>query len=69
MKSQPIRTKPDENYLFRENGFEMGGFLDGKKTYITFWEDYDYLGSLSGQKLYRLAKAIVKQFEGEKKCD
>jgi hypothetical protein len=67
MKAQPIRTNTDKRSSgVPGTGFEMGGFLDGKRTYISFWGHSNYLGSLSGQKLYRLAKAIVRQFEREK---
>jgi hypothetical protein len=56
-----IYTKPDLN----ADLIRFGGYLDKNKTYISFWKNGDYLGSLSGQKLYRLSKAIVRQFEKE----
>lgn len=43
----------------------IGGWLQGKQTYIRIGvgPQDEYGGSLHGHKLYRLAKAIVKQFE------
>lgn len=44
----------------------MSGWYDGKRTYLWFVDGGDkYIGTLEGQDLYRLAKAIVRQFEKE----
>lgn len=63
MKAQRIKTKSDcsKDRIF------IGGWLQGKRSYLRF-EDIngDFLGSLAGQKLYRLAKAIVKHYEATK---
>jgi hypothetical protein len=55
-----IRTKPDR----KDDKIEIGGWLDGKGTYLWLGKDGKCIGTISDKKLYRLAKAIVKQFEG-----
>lgn len=49
--------------------FKLFGWYDGKQTFIGFADricDNDIChGTLSGQKLYRLAKTIVKEFEND----
>jgi hypothetical protein len=57
--SRKIKTQPT---LWTE-GFNMWGWLCGKETYIAFGIENKGLGELSGYKLYRLAKAIVNEFE------
>jgi len=46
---------------------EVSGWLDGKQSYLWFGVDGKYIGTLTGYRLYRLAKAIVKQWEAP--CD
>jgi len=41
----------------------MSGWFNGKHTYLHFSSEHSLLGYYDGQGLYRLAKAIVKQFE------
>jgi hypothetical protein len=71
IKKQQIRTTPE---MTRGGRFKLGGWLSGPNTYIWFGErdivradlTVDYgrcLGTLGGQRLYRLAKAIVRHFE------
>ena len=68
MKNKRIKTKPD---IDMDATLKMGGWFSGKKTYLWFGKfsnsnmlpEDEFLGTLSGQKLYRLAKAIVNQFE------
>ena len=62
MKSKMIKTKLD----FPQK-YELGGWYDRSNTYIGVWEKDTGLcvANLGGYKLYRLAKAIVKQFEGD----
>ena len=62
MKTQKIRTKPDDI----SDKLEISGWLDGGRTYLWFGDGYYCIGTLSGQKLYRLAKAIVKNFDSDK---
>jgi hypothetical protein len=62
--NRKIKTKPDEDTY---EGLIISGYFSGKRTYLWFGEKVDigitkFLGTLSGQKLYRLAKAIVRQF-------
>lgn len=64
MKARKIKTKIDL-FLDTPADFTMWGCLDGKDTYIAFG-DKDHGGYLKREKLYRLAKAIVKEFEAEK---
>ncbi len=42
---------------------EIGGWLHGKNTYLWIGHRGACAGTISGGKLYRLAKAIVKQYE------
>jgi hypothetical protein len=51
-----------------EKGFQLriGGFLDKKNTYLRFelnTEGSYCVGTIGNNRLYRLAKNIVKQFE------
>ena len=66
MKSRRIRTKLDTDMI----PTQLGGWLDGSRTYIGIWSGKDgkgeCLGHLGGGKLYRLAKAIVRQWEASK---
>lgn len=62
MKSQRIRTTTDYKKI------ALGGCLDGKGTYLRFECGPNVVSdALTGHKLYRLAKAIVRQFETVKK--
>lgn len=60
MKQVRIRTKPDRG---TSGKIELGGFLAGRQTYLWFGLNGRCIGTLSDQKLYRLAKAIIRQFE------
>ena len=64
MKTQEIRTKPD----FSDATVIFGGHLSGKRS--SLWIGHKihqtYAASISGGKLYRLAKAIVRHYEGDK---
>lgn len=70
-RARRIRTQPSKRYnVGTTQGYrlDLGGWLEGKDTqlqiFCVFPNDRKYiLGLLKGQKLYRLAKAIVKQFE------
>jgi len=68
--AKPISVKPDDRKppLFHQRfgEFQLGGWYDGKRTYLWFGGGGACLGTLSGQKLYRMAKAIVRQFEEPK---
>lgn len=63
MKRQEIRTTLDKS------GYKLariGGWLDGKRSYIRLANANDeYIGSLSGLRLYRLARAIVRHWEAD----
>lgn len=58
-----IKTKPDKN----SGPIEISGWIGDKdtKSYLWFGLGGKCIGTLSDQKLYRLAKAIVRQFEQE----
>jgi len=63
--NRKITTKPDGDTY---EGLIISGYFSGKRTYLWFGEKVGIykekcLGTLSGQRLYRLAKAIVRQFE------
>lgn len=62
MRSQRIRTSADQS----TNDVKIGGWLNGKQTYLRVEIDRR-VAIISGQSLYRLAKAIVRQFDGDKK--
>lgn len=65
-KKQQIRTKPSHacpHCASSDQALQLGGWLDGKRTYLWVGTKYHYMGSLGGQNLYRLAKAIVRRFE------
>ena len=49
-------------------GIRLGGFLGAspEDTYLGVYDDDRCFGLLSGQRLYRLAKAIVLRFESRK---
>ena len=62
-RARRIRTQPSY-----DNGLRLKGWLFGKETTLDVWHAMDdghltFIGDLVGQKLYRLAKAIVRQFE------
>jgi len=61
MKWRRITTKPDD-----KSHMEIGGYLDGKRTYLWFRMDGKWIATLSRQKLYRLAKSIVRHFEADR---
>ncbi len=61
MKPRRIRTKSDNE----DDSLEIRGWLHGDLTYLWFGIDGECIGTIAKQKLYRLAKAIVKQFESE----
>jgi hypothetical protein len=58
--SQKIRTKSD---FPDKDTVEIGGWFNGKNTYLWIGKDKVCIGTISGQKLYRLAAAIVDQFD------
>lgn len=61
--TQKIRVLSDRH----NDTARFGGFLDGRNTYLWIGnqqvEGIKFIGTLSNRKLYRLAKAIVRQFE------
>jgi len=60
MSAKRIRTKSD----LPNDKIIIGGWLWGHQTYLWFRDLGNHcIGTISGNKLYRLAKAIVKQFE------
>lgn len=62
MKARRIKTKSD----YIDDPIRFGGWFQGKQTYLRIGNELDEcIGTLTGQKLYRLAKAIVRQFEGD----
>lgn len=75
-RADKIKTKPDRpvdlsHFIVSPNPdedpkFELGGWFQGKKSYLWFGLNNICLGTLSDGKLYRLAKAIVKHYESER---
>ena len=62
MKEREIKTQPNKHFC-SQSDFNIGGWLQGHQTYLWFGLGTNCIGTLEGHKLYRLAKAIVKQFE------
>lgn len=65
MRDRKIRTNLDK---ISNPKVKFSGWFSGKGTYLRISMDdgWDrFLGCLSGQKLYRLAKAIVRHFEND----
>lgn len=63
MRSRKIKTK-----LSGSGALKLGGYYDGKHTYLNLSEKgppSPCRGVLFGRKLYRLAKTIVKEFEND----
>lgn len=59
MKTRKIRTTPSVG-----KNLKISGELKGKDTYLLLADGTGRgLGVIEGQKLYRLAKAIVRRFE------
>ena len=70
LRIQKIRTKVETPLSGGEKPIVLGGWLSGKTTYLRFGdgdEGYTYRGSISGQKLYRLAKAIIRHMDADSK--
>ncbi len=63
LRHQRIRTK-FSTVSTRHPGAVLSGWLCGSDSYLWLGlADDDMLALLSGQRLYRLAKAIVRHFE------
>lgn len=64
-KSQPRRIKTHTDSDMPKK-ISIDGWLAGRQTYLWIGslDGEKCLGCISGHKLYRLAKAIVKQYEG-----
>ena len=67
-KARKIRTSLDKG-LINKPQIVLGGWYDGRHSYLWFGDKTTdrCMATLSGQKLYNLAKNIVKQFEEVKK--
>jgi hypothetical protein len=63
-----LRTRKIRTHLERiqSNHGELRGWLHGRLTYLWFGVNGHCAGTLSGQRLRRLAKAIVRHMESEK---
>lgn len=68
VKQRPraIRTLTDRHKgiaLRPDSIVRVGGWLQGEQTYLWLGIDGRCYGTVTGHKLYRLAKAITRQFE------
>lgn len=67
LKAQKVRTSFDKSYLtpnLNSSSRMISGWLDGKGTFLYFDDrNGETLGTISGNRLYRLAKAIVRHYE------
>jgi hypothetical protein len=63
--ARKIKTNPDVKANGKpEDKMKLEGWYDGRWSYVWFGDHTDRcIGTLSGQRLYRLAKTIVKEFE------
>ena len=61
MKARKIKTKLD----LGDHTTEFSRWYDGKGTYLWIGSNNKCIGTLSGHKLYRLAKTIVNEFENK----
>jgi hypothetical protein len=62
-RHQRIRAK-----LGFAKGIQIGGWFQGRNTYLRIADTKDVgLGTISDYRLYRLAKAIVRHYEADKK--
>lgn len=68
MRNQKIRTSFDHVHPSFPS-LHLGGWLSTEDTYLGLYDDSRCYGFLGGQKLYRLAKAIVRRFEEKQKVD
>ena len=65
MTARKIRTSLDESALVAPA--KLGGWLQGKQTYLWIGDNAGRcIGLVSGYRLYRLAKAIVAQWEAKR---
>lgn len=70
MRTRKVRervlNKTWSRELFPNGKLRLSGWLEGRATYLRLEDKEDsFLGSLNGRSLYRLAKAIVRQWEGK----
>lgn len=68
--ASPRKIKTTPNHECRHCSAEgrpltLGGWFNGRGTYLWIGSGDHFHGELSGQRLYRLAKAIVRQWEEE----
>ena len=67
MKNQKIRTRfSNISETWENDNLEIRGRLIGSMTWLGIYLDDTYVAELDGQRLYRLAKAIVRRFEEDK---
>ena len=61
MKNREIKTNFDKKFI---SDYKFGGWYCGKRSYLWFGKKIGpCCGIISGQRLYRMAKTIVKHFE------
>lgn len=59
-----VLNKTWQRNLFPNGKLRLSGELQGRASFLRFTDKEDsFLGSLNGRSLYRLAKAIVRQWE------
>jgi len=64
MRKQKIRTSAIRPFGVDDS--EISGWFDGKNTYLWIGYKGKCIAILDGQRLKRLAKAIVKHMDGDK---
>ena len=68
-RARRIRTKFSWRRVYLHGALLLGGALEGKSSCLVIYDTHpdgsarDLMATLRGRRLYRLAKAIVRQFE------
>jgi len=62
-RQKPIKIRTKLKWAQDEKGFHLGGWLQGKQTYLWFGDANECFDILDGPKLLRLAKAIVRHMD------
>ena len=66
MKKQQIKTKTQIGDKIITDEFELGGWIDGKRSYLWFGNSKSCFATYDGRQLYLLCKKIVASYESEK---
>ncbi len=65
MKKQQIETTVQIGDGRITSDFELGGWIDGKRSYLWFGNSKSCFATYEGRSLYLLCKKIVESYEAE----